>query len=129
VRAALRLSDARLPAMPGAAVGVVLAAAGYPAAPRPGDAIEGLADAPADGAIVFHAGTDRDAAGTWRTRGGRVLSVVGRGPDLAAARAVAERAADAITWDGLQRRRDIAAAGTLPDAAAVAPSIAIGSAS
>jgi phosphoribosylamine-glycine ligase len=38
-----------------------------------------------------------------------VLTVVGQGSDLAAARAAAERAADAIEWDGMQRRRDIAA--------------------
>jgi len=110
VREALALADARLPTLPGAAVAIVLAAAGYPDAPRTGDPISGLGSATAaDGAIVFHAGTDRDAAGTWRTRAGRVLSVVGRGPDLAAARAVAEAAAERIDWDGVQRRHDIAA--------------------
>lgn len=109
VREALTLADTRLPTLPGAAVGIVLAAAGYPDAPRTGTAIDGLDAAAADGAIVFHAGTDRDAAGTWRTRAGRVLSVVGRGPDLAAARAVAEAAAERIAWDGVQRRHDIAA--------------------
>jgi hypothetical protein len=45
-----------------------------------------------------------------------VLTVVGRGEDLAAARAAAEHAADAITWDGLQRRHDIAADLPLPAA-------------
>ena len=69
---------------------IVLAAAGYPDAPRRGDAIEGLADAAATGALVFHAGTARDADGTVRTAGGRVLTVVGRGTDLAAARAAAD---------------------------------------
>ncbi len=107
VRAALGLPDARLPVLPGSAVGVVLAAAGYPDAPRAGAAIDGLEAVSATGALTFHAGTERNADGTWRTRGGRVLSVVGRGPDLAAARAAAERAADAVTWDGMQRRRDI----------------------
>jgi len=98
-----------LPATADAAVGIVLAAAGYPDAPRAGDAIAGLPEAEAGGGLVFHAGTARDAAGTWRVRGGRVLTVVGRGPDLAAARAAAERAADAVTFAGLQRRHDIAA--------------------
>jgi phosphoribosylamine--glycine ligase len=57
---------------------------------------------------VFHSGTGLDDAGTFRTNGGRVLTVVGRGADLAAARDVAERAADAISWPGMQRRHDIA---------------------
>ena len=99
-----------LPATPDAAVGIVLAAAGYPAAPRAGDAITGLAEADTRGGLVFHAGTARDAGGTWRVTGGRVLTVVGRGHDLASARAAAERAVDAIHFDGLQRRHDIAAA-------------------
>jgi phosphoribosylamine--glycine ligase len=45
--------------------------------------------------------------GGWETAGGRVLSVVGRGRDLEAARAVAEHAADRIAWPGHQRRHDI----------------------
>jgi phosphoribosylamine--glycine ligase len=97
-----------VPAMPGAAVGIVLAAAGYPAQPRRGDPIEGLAAATADGALVFHAGT-RLVDGAWATDGGRVLTVVGRGPDLDTARAAAERAANAVSWPGIHRRRDIAA--------------------
>ncbi len=107
----------------------MLAAAGYPEAPRTGARIGGLDDAAATGALVFHAGTERDAAGTWQTRGGRVLSVVGRGPDIAAARAVAERGADAIAWDGLQRRHDIAAAEAVMPAGSSATSTAVGSAS
>ena len=103
------ITGSLLPATPDAAVGIVLAAAGYPDAPRAGDAIAGLPQAEAGGGLVFHAGTARDAAGAWRVRGGRVLTVVGRGPDLAAARAAAERAADAVTFAGLQRRHDIAA--------------------
>jgi phosphoribosylamine--glycine ligase len=101
--------DGLLPVTRDATVGVVLAAAGYPDAPRRGDAIEGVGAAARDGALVFHAGTVRDEAGDWRTAGGRVLTVVGRGTDLEAARASAERAADAIAWTGLQRRHDIAA--------------------
>ncbi len=99
----------RVPTLPGAAVGVVLAARGYPGEPRRGDPIEGLDTAGATGALVFHAGTVGRPQGGFGTNGGRVLAVVGRGPDLAAARAAAERAADAIRWDGMQRRRDIAA--------------------
>jgi phosphoribosylamine--glycine ligase len=101
----------RLPELPGAAVGIVLAAKGYPGDPRRGDPIAGLHAAAADGALVFHAGTIGRPAqpGGFGTNGGRVLTVVGQGSDLAAARAAAERAADAIEWDGMQRRRDIAA--------------------
>ncbi|HEX2754527.1 MAG TPA: phosphoribosylamine--glycine ligase [Candidatus Limnocylindrales bacterium] len=101
-------SGARIPVLPGAAVGIVLAAAGYPAAPIRGVAIDGLAVNP-DG-LVFHAGTRRDGDGSWRVDGGRVLCVVGRGPDLAAARVIAEVAADSISWPGVQRRHDIGAA-------------------
>jgi len=112
------ITGSLLPASPGAAVGIVLAAAGYPSASRPGDAITGLIEADARGGLVFHAGTARDPDGTWRVHGGRVLTVVGTGPDLAAARAAAELAADAIAFEGLQRRHDIAA--TTPAAPATA---------
>ncbi len=99
-----------LPVLPGAAVGIVLAARGYPGDPRRGDPIEGIDDALAQGALVFHAGTvaRRRPGGGFGTNGGRVLAVTALGPDIAAARAAAERAADAIAWDGMQRRRDIA---------------------
>ena len=108
-----------LPTLPGAAVGIVLAAAGYPGSPRRGDRIDGLDAAARRGGLVFHAGTERDPAGGFRTAGGRVLTVVGRGPGLETARRVAEDAADEIHWAGLQRRHDIAAASA---AAPVAPS-------
>jgi len=104
-----RAPDGLLPVTREAAVGVVLAAAGYPDAPVRGATIRGLDAVDDDGGLVFHAGTSRDADGTWRTAGGRVLTVVGRGADVAAARAVAERRADAMDWDGLQRRPDIGA--------------------
>ena len=71
-----------LPTLPGATVAIVLVAGGYPDAPRSGDAIEGLEDAAATGALVFHAGTRIDGDGTVRTTRGRVLSVVGRGADV-----------------------------------------------
>ena len=88
-------------------VGVVLAAAGYPDARATATPIEGLHAARAAGALVFHAGTSRDADGGYRTGGGRVLTIVGRGPDVEAARVAAEAAVDRVSFDGLQRRRDI----------------------
>ncbi|HEX8941476.1 MAG TPA: phosphoribosylamine--glycine ligase [Candidatus Limnocylindrales bacterium] len=106
--AELGLQGASLPVTDDAAVAIVLASAGYPAAPRAGDAIRGLDRLPA-GALIFHAGSRRDPDGVYRTAGGRVLAVVGLGSDLAAARRRAERAADAIAFEGLQRRHDIAA--------------------
>ena len=98
-----------LPAIPGATVGIVLAAKGYPGDPRRGDPIEGLETARSAGALVFHAGTVARPGGGDGTNGGRVVTVVGRGASVADAREAAERAADAISWDGLQRRRDIGA--------------------
>jgi phosphoribosylamine--glycine ligase len=105
-----------VPTIPGASVGIVLAAAGYPDAPQPGGTIHGIDAARAAGVLVFHAGTRRrpgggaDASADFETTGGRVLTVVGRGADLASARAIAETGADAISWPGMQRRTDIAAA-------------------
>lgn len=107
---AMRLDAPLLPAVAGAAVGIVLAAAGYPGSPRYGASIDGLEAARGSGALVFHAGTARDDAGVYRTAGGRVLTVVARGTDLAAARAAAEAAAGEVTFEGCQRRRDIALA-------------------
>ena len=109
-------TPAHFPSLPGAAVGVVLAGGSYPARPSSGDVISGLDDARRLGALVFHAGTVRTADG-WATNGGRILTVVGRGADLAAARAVAERAADAIDFRGAQRRHDIGR--DMPDRATV----------
>ncbi len=106
-----------LPVLPGAAVGIVLAAEGYPGTPKRGLAIDGLQAAEAEGALLFHGGSIGRPGGGYGTNGGRVLTVVGRGADLAAARVAAERAADLISWDGMHRRRDIAAA--LPPTAAV----------
>jgi phosphoribosylamine--glycine ligase len=100
---------ALLPALPGATVGVVLAARGYPGDPKRGQAIAGLDDARATGALVFHSGTVGRPGGGFGTNGGRVVTVVGRGATLDTARAAAERAADAISWDGMHRRRDIGA--------------------
>ena len=101
------LESGRLPALPGTTVAIVVASAGYPGRPRTGDPIDGLAEAAGSGALIFHAGTARDDDGTVRTAGGRVLSVVGRGADLASARASATAAAERIQARGLQRRHDI----------------------
>jgi phosphoribosylamine--glycine ligase len=84
----------------------VLAAGGYPDAPRKGDAIHGLDAAAQLPGKVFHAGTKREAAGVV-TSGGRVLCAVGLGDTVRAAQAQAYALANAICWDGLQYRRDI----------------------
>ncbi len=100
---------------PEAAVTVVLAAAGYPDTPRTGDEITGLAAAAAvPGAAVLHAGTTTDGAGRLVSAGGRVLSVVGLGADLAAARETAYAALAQIHLDGAHHRSDIAAAAAEP---------------
>jgi phosphoribosylamine---glycine ligase len=95
-----------------AAVTVVLASEGYPAAPRTGDVVTGLeAAAGVDGVTVFHPGTAADGRpGEVRTAGGRVLNVTALGATLADARARAYEAAGKISWPGMQYRRDIAAA-------------------
>jgi phosphoribosylamine--glycine ligase len=97
-----------------AGVCVVMASAGYPTGPRPGDPIEGLETAGmlAD-VTVLHAGTGLDNQGRLVTAGGRVLGVTGRGADLAAARARAYEGVDVISWDGVQYRTDIGANGAI----------------
>jgi phosphoribosylamine---glycine ligase len=90
-----------------AAVTVVLASAGYPASSSSGDVISGLEDVP-DDVEVTHAGTARREDGAIVTAGGRVLNVTGLGSDVAAARDAAYAAADLITFEGRQLRRDIA---------------------
>ena len=103
---------------PGAAVTVVVAAEGYPVSPVTGDVIEGIDDAErVAGAYVLHAGTSTDRGGRLVSAGGRVLNVVGTGPDLATARAVAYAAAGQIRMRGGWFRGDIAA-----EAASHAPS-------
>jgi phosphoribosylamine--glycine ligase len=94
----------------GAAVSVVLAAHGYPASPRTGDVISGLDEAAATGAEVYHAGTAPGPGGTIVTSGGRVLAVSARGDSVEDARGKAYAAAELITFEGKQMRRDIAAA-------------------
>jgi phosphoribosylamine--glycine ligase len=101
-----RLEAARADWDPRAALGVVLAAAGYPDEPRTGDAIEGLEDAAGLPGKVFHAAT-RELDGRIVTAGGRVLCAVGLGENVAAARRAAYALVDRIRWNGMQCRRDI----------------------
>jgi phosphoribosylamine--glycine ligase len=89
------------------AVTVVLAAGGYPGTTRTGDVIAGLDRAP-DGVEVTHAGTATGPDGAIVTAGGRVLNVTALGATPAAARDAAYAAADQITFEGRQLRRDIA---------------------
>jgi phosphoribosylamine--glycine ligase len=86
----------------GAAVTVVVAAEGYPGTPRLGDVITG-----AEGEGVLHAGTRRREDGAVVSAGGRVLSVVGTGADLAEAREEAYRRLGAVRLAGSHHRTDI----------------------
>jgi phosphoribosylamine--glycine ligase len=99
----------RLEWRPGAAVTVVIAAENYPGKPAVGDPITGIEEAEAvEGAYVLHAGTKLHE-GLPVSGGGRVLDVVGTGPDIAAARATAYAAAERIRLRGAHYRTDIAA--------------------
>ncbi|WP_199102097.1 phosphoribosylamine--glycine ligase [Aquitalea sp. ASV11] len=88
------------------ALGVVLAAAGYPDAPRKGDVITGLPAETAD-SMVFHAGTAFNDSKQVVSNGGRVLCAVGLGDSVKMAQQKAYAVADAIHFDGSQLRRDI----------------------
>jgi phosphoribosylamine--glycine ligase len=88
-----------------AALGVVLAAHGYPDEPRKGDPITGL-PAPADDCRVFHAGTRLEGK-QLLTSGGRVLCVTALGDSVKMARTRAYEAVDRIRFDGMQYRKDI----------------------
>lgn len=90
----------------GAAVCVVLASAGYPAAPETGKPVSGLDDLPED-AVCFHAGTKR-ADGRIVTAGGRVFGVTAWAGTLKGAVAAAYRAVGKIAFDGMTYRKDIA---------------------
>jgi phosphoribosylamine--glycine ligase len=97
-----------LPRAAGAAVGVVLAAQGYPEKPRTGadidlTALDGMKDV-----LVFHAGTKKKGD-HWTATGGRVLTVVGLGADLIAARERAYSAVKAVKAPELRHRADVAA--------------------
>jgi phosphoribosylamine---glycine ligase len=102
------LGDSELSAGDGAAVTVVLAGGGYPERSDLGGPIEGVEDAEATGALVFHAGT---AVRGERlvTNGGRVLNVTAHGETTAEARAAAYAACERVSFPGMRYRRDIAA--------------------
>jgi phosphoribosylamine--glycine ligase len=87
------------------ALGVVMAAHGYPDQVRKGDAIHGLAS-DEEGAVIFHAGTTLQD-GVVHTSGGRVLCVTALADNARAAQQRAYRMAAAITFDGAQMRHDI----------------------
>jgi len=89
-----------------AALGVVLAASGYPEQVRTGDIIEGLGEASLLPGKVFHAGT-RSADGRCMTNGGRVLCAVGLGAHIGDARGEAYRLVNCLRYDGMTYRRDI----------------------
>ncbi len=91
---------------PQAALGVVMAAAGYPDAVHKGDVIEGLGQAAGLPGKVFHAATTL-AGDRVVTNGGRVLCAVGLGVDVRAAQREAYALADTVHWPGAQYRRDI----------------------
>ena len=110
-RAALEggLGGVRLDWDPRSAVGVVMAAAGYPGPVERGDVIEGLDDAEGEGTKVFHGGTALDGDGRVVTSGGRVLCCCALGDRVAEAQRAAYRCVAAIHWEGVFYRRDIGA--------------------
>ena len=89
------------------ALGVVMAAAGYPMDPRKGDAISGLPAHPHDDAHVFHAGTTQREDGHVVTSGGRVLCVTALGESAKTAQQRAYEVLSGIHFDGEQFRHDI----------------------
>jgi phosphoribosylamine--glycine ligase len=91
-----------------AAVGVVIAAGGYPGDYAKGDPISGLERVTSDDVKVFHAGTRLGADGSVLTDGGRVLCAVALGNDVSEARERAYEAVSAISWKGAFARSDIA---------------------
>ncbi|HET7921477.1 MAG TPA: phosphoribosylamine--glycine ligase [Gammaproteobacteria bacterium] len=101
-----RLNETRADWDPRVALGVVMAAGGYPGDYRKGDAIHGLPPFPNNHVKVFHAGT-AEQDGEIVTHGGRVLCVTALGEDVAEARQRAYHIADGIRWSGRYFRRDI----------------------
>ncbi len=102
------LKTDRVPARAGACVSVVVAAEGYPEAPKPGAPLTPGAAEGREGVMVFHAGTRKDGP-RWVAAGGRVLAVVGLGPDLASARERAYAAVPLVAGASLRWRKDVAA--------------------
>ncbi|GAB5413346.1 MAG: phosphoribosylamine--glycine ligase [Congregibacter sp.] len=92
---------------PRPAMGVVLAAGGYPGSYAKGAPISGLESVASSQAKVFHAGTQRQDNGTVVTQGGRVLCVTALGANIREARDNCYAAVDMISWEGAFHRRDI----------------------
>jgi phosphoribosylamine--glycine ligase len=101
------LDDAPLLQSSGAALGVVLAAEGYPDKPLQGAALPGLSTPPPEGVRVHPAGVRRDPSGRLVAAGGRVLLVVGTGPDITVARQRAYEHLPAVAFPGCRYRTDI----------------------
>jgi len=101
-----RLHEVEVQWDPRTALGVVMAAAGYPSSARCGDVIDGLDAAARLPGKVFHGGTRLNGARVV-TSGGRVLCTVGMGGGVRAAQSAAYALVDAIHWPGAQYRRDI----------------------
>lgn len=106
------LMEGSLATRDGAAVGVVIASEGYPDAPVGGRGVEGAEPSSAsdDGSLLcFHAGTRRMRDGGYEATGGRVVTFVGHGETLAAAREAAYGGVAGVELEGAQHRSDIAA--------------------
>ena len=103
------LAGVDLAASEDAAVTVVLASRDYPERSDSGTPIEGIEDAEAAGALVFHAGTAL-RGDQLVTNGGRILGVTGTGPTIAEARERAYAGAERISFAGSRHRADIALA-------------------
>jgi phosphoribosylamine--glycine ligase len=102
------LSGATVSVEDNAAVTVVIAAGSYPEAGDVGTPIEGIADAEASGALVFHAGTARHGDRIV-TNGGRILNVTAVAESVSSARDSAYAACELLSFPGMRYRRDIAA--------------------
>ncbi|MEC6825080.1 phosphoribosylamine--glycine ligase [Photobacterium piscicola] len=92
---------------PRAAIGIVLAAGGYPADYNKGDIINGLPQQELTGEKIFHAGTTNNAHGDVITNGGRVLCATAMGDTVLAAQQRAYALAQQISWNGMFYRDDI----------------------
>jgi phosphoribosylamine---glycine ligase len=107
-----RLMEESIGMHPGAAVGVVISSEGYPDAPilgRPLTGAEPTSSSDDGDVLCFHAGTRRASEGAYETAGGRVVTFVGRGPNLDGAREAAYRGVAGCGLENSQHRTDIAA--------------------
>jgi phosphoribosylamine--glycine ligase len=105
-----RLQEVRADWDPRPALGVVMAAAGYPGRYRQGDVIEGLPERGeqwGDDVKLFHAGTLENEEGQVVTHGGRVLCATALGGTVAEAHSLAYSLAKQVSWDGVYYRTDI----------------------